>query len=514
MPRSPRGRSRPRAEPRDACWQQPRKACWQQPRGFVLVEVLVTVLLLALVVGALLPLLTGGQDSADTTRRRQAMTRASRIALDKLIREMRAAESFRTLSGGQISFTLHWGDGTGAEPTAEYTLNSVTHNLEYRWSANWDYRAQVKVQAQDGVPAGYAVALAFNHAALVGAGKSLAGGDDVRVRYWNGRAMVELDRVLDPTSAWNATQTTIWFPLQAAVGAGRVDGNYYLFYGNLADTNPPAHGPNVFLDYQDGTTLDGWIRRDTLPGAYARSATSGFVFQTALGDGFRELTKNLPHGDVEIFWGFSSAAADNADGHDAGVGARLSDTGTGYRVTIADQTNTTLRIQYWPAWGGTGSVLGSADTATRPGQPYVGRFYLVGTSIRAKYWPAGTPEPAAWQLSVSDASAAAGTHYGQIDGFRSPQDHRHSTLIIRPRVALEPSASLGAETSGARGDTPVALAGPFRSLTVACFDAVHASLPCSPASPVRAVQVSLVAMDPGGVVPDMTLTDTAYRQRP
>src|SRR5262245_45308 len=99
MRRSPRGRSRRRA--------QSRRACWRQRRGLVLIEVLVTVLLLALVVGALLPLLTGGQDSADTTRRRQAMTRASRIALDKLIREMRAAESFRTLTGGQISFTLH-----------------------------------------------------------------------------------------------------------------------------------------------------------------------------------------------------------------------------------------------------------------------------------------------------------------------------------------------------------------------------------------------------------------------
>src|SRR5262249_53702941 len=156
--------------------------------------------------------------------------------------------------------------------------------------------------------------LTFNHASLVGAGKSLAGGDDVRVRYWSGSAMVELDRVLDPASSWNAAATTIWFRLQAGGGAGATGTNYYLFYGNLADANPPAYGPNVFLDYQDGAALDGWIRRDAFPGTYASSPSSGFLFQAAAGSGFRELTKNVPHGDVEIFWGFTSDPADATDG--------------------------------------------------------------------------------------------------------------------------------------------------------------------------------------------------------
>ena len=475
---------------------------------------LVTVLLLAMVVGALLPLLTSGRQGADYAGRRQAMTRAGRIALDKLIREMRAAASFRTLAPGQISFTLRWGDGTGAEPTVQYSLNGVTHNLEYRWSADWDYRARVTVQALDAVPAGYATALTFNHASLVGAGKSLAGGGDVRVRYWNGSGMVELDRVLDPASSWNAAATTIWFRLQAGVGAGATDSNYYLFYGNLADANPPSYGPNVFLDYQDGAALDGWIRRDALPGTYAASPSSGFLFQAAAGSGFRELTKNVPHGDVEIFWGFASDPADATDGHDAGIGARLDDTGGGYRVTVADQSNTMLRIEYWPSWGGPGSVIAGMNANTTPGRPYFGRFYLVGSSIRAKYWAAGTPEPAGWQVSATDASAATGNHYGQVDGSQSPENHSHSTVVIRPRVALEPIAALGVEASGARADPPVALSGPFRSLTVACFDAVHASIACSPTTPVRAVQVSLVVMDATGAVPDVTLTDMAYRQSP
>lgn len=473
-----------------------------------------TALLLAMVVGALLPVLTAGQQGSEYARRRQVMIRNGRIALDRLIREMRAAESFRTLAPGQISFTLQWGDGTGAEPTVQYALNGVTHNIEYRWSANYDYRKRIAVQAQDAVPAGYAVAVTFNHAALVAAGKSLASGDDVRVRYWNGSALVELDRILDPTSVWNATATTIWVPLQAAIGGFSSDTNYYLYYGNLADANPPAYGPNVFLDYQDGAALDGWIRRDSLPGTNTTSPADGFVFQAALTDGFRELTKNVPHSDIEIFWGFWANTTGSLNGNQAGVGGRLSDTGGGYRVIPGDLANTVLTVHYATAWGSSGTAIGVAVGPVTAGTSYYGRFYLVGSSIRAKYWKAGTPEPSTWQLSITDTRASGGNHYGQVDGSTPSMDHRHRTMIVRPRVALEPVTSLGSESAGTRPDPLSALAGPFRSLGVTCFDAANATIPCSPTTPVRAVQVALAVMDPDGVVPDMTLTDEAFRRGP
>ncbi|HKV44386.1 MAG TPA: hypothetical protein VJT32_06885 [bacterium] len=496
MPRLPRGRSLPR----DA--------------GATLAELLVVVMLLALIVGALYPLLWSGQQAQGYAGHRQALIQSGRVALDKLLRELRAAESFRTLAPGDISFTLEWGDGSDAAPTVEYALNGATHNLEYRWRADYDYRAPITVHASTAVPSGYAVALTFNHAALVLAGKSLAGGNDVRVRYWNGSAMVELDRVVDPTSGWNSPTTTIWFALQAPIGTGRQDGNYYLYYGNLADANPPANGANVFLDYQDGTTLDGWTRRDAHPGAYSASAANGFIFQTASGTGFRELTKNVPHGDVEIFWGFSSAVTDARDGHDAGMSARLADDGHGYRLTVGDQNNTTLRINYRRGWGGAGGAIGSVPAPLVPGARYFGRFYLVGSTLQAKFWPAGTPEPAAWGLSVSDGRRASGNHYGLVDGNKAPQNHTHSTLTIRPRVAVDPTTTLGAESSGARPDALVPLAGPFRSLALACFDATDASIPCAPTAPVRTVQATLVVMDPTGQVPDLTLTGQAFRQSP
>src|SRR2546426_2962990 len=143
---------------------------------------------------------------------------------------------------------------------------------------------------------------------------------------------------------------------------------------------------------------------------------------------------------------------------------------------------------------------------------YYGRFYLVASTIQAKVWQVGAAEPAAWQATVTNANASSGNHYSLVDSQAPSMDHRHRTLIIRPRVAVEPTLTLGLEASGARSDALAPLAGPFRSLTVACFDATNASIACAPATPVRAVRVTLVVMDPTGAVSDITLTDEAFRQ--
>src|SRR3972149_4463302 len=211
--------------------------------GFSYVEVLLTVLLLSLVVGGILPLPPGGEESYEDRRRRQEMIQNARVALDKFLRELRVAESFRVLSPATIGFTLFWGDGSGASPTAEYVLNGATGDLEYRWSADWDYRRQITVTAADAVAAGYAAYIDIPHAAWYAAGKSLSNGDDVRLRFWNGSQMVELDRVVDPDvlRGWNVTApylTRIWFRLQTGLVAGARSSNYYVYYGNLSTLAP------------------------------------------------------------------------------------------------------------------------------------------------------------------------------------------------------------------------------------------------------------------------------------
>jgi hypothetical protein len=492
------------------------------------VELLVTVLLLSLVVGGLLPLLTSGDEAYQELRWRQGMVQNGRVALDKLLRETRSAEAFRAVAPGLVRLSTFWGDGTGADPTVEFVLNAGTGDLDYRWAADWDFRRQITVTAQDAVAVDYAVALTFNHAGLVAAGASLASGDDVRVRYWTGTQMVELDRFLDPTSAWNSATTRIWFRLQTALAANAANGNYYLYYGNLAAGPPPANGDNVFLDSEDGTTLGGWQRRDSgaggCAGTHSPSAADGFIFQTNSGNNcYRQLSKNVPQDNVEIFWDFRSGAAGDAaanDRHMPGMGARFSNAGDGYIVSPGEDSNRRLRVRQMSGWTTIAQTWQTPrDVAlyrVTSGTDYYGRFYLVGAEVRAKFWPAAGAEPAGWMLTGVDDSAPIlfGPHYTQVDGHDSPQDHRHRRLIVRPRVANEPLTVLGVETTGTRPDVLESLAGPFRSMTLSCFNGAGTAIDCVPTTPVRSVQVALVVMDPTGRIPDITLTGRAFRQSP
>lgn len=480
--------------------------------GASYIEVLVTFLLLALVVAALIPLLLTGQEGYDEVRRRQDMIQNARVAMDKILRELRAAESYRLLSSGLLRFTLSWGDGTGSAPTVEYSLNGATSELEYRWKDDWDYRQQIIVTAPNAVAPSYAVMLTFDHAALVSAGKSLTGGNDVRIRYWNGSTMIELDRMLDPRSGWNRTDTRIWFRLQAAMATGAISSNYYLHYGNPSAGSPPANGDNIFLDYEDGTTLDGWTRRDTRSGSYDFAPSDGFIFQASTTNGYRELSKSVAHGDVEVFWGFRSLSSSN-NSRQVGMGARLSDAGVGYRVTPGDGGGNRLRILFWSSWGSSGGSLADAIVSISANTDYYGRFYLVGSLLQAKVWQASAAEPG-WQVTVTDGQAATGNHYGQVDGTNVALDHRHRTLIVRPRVPIEPLLVLGIEEAGIRSDALAALAGPFRSMTVSCFDVTGNAVACSPTNTVRSVQVALVVYDPDGRIPDINVTGRAYRQMP
>jgi len=190
-----------------------------------------------------------------------------------------------------------------------------------------------------------------------------------------------------------------------------------------------------------------------------------------------------------------------------------------------DGNNNRFNIYRTTSWGSTGSQIATLNAAVTAGQSYYGRFYLVGSSIQGKIWLTSAPEPL-WGcslpqmcVSATDSTVASGNHYGQVDGTNVSMDHRHRTMIIRPRVASEPTLTLGAEASGARADALTPLAGPFRSLTVACFNAAGASISCSSGSPpstaaVKAVQVTLVVMDSSGSVPDLTLTGEALRRSP
>ncbi len=485
-------------------------------RGTSLVELLVVATLLVLVLGTVVPLLEIGRQSWSRVDRHLDMLQNGRRGVDKLVRDLRAAQSFTTITPTLLRFAHALGDGSGAVRTVEYQLNAGSGELQYRVAADFSYRRRITINAgANAIPIGYSVSVTFDHAALVTAGKSLANGDDVRVRYWNGTKWIDLDRVKDVPTNWNTTTTRLWFAAQTAIPAGGSNNNYYVHYGDLSAATPPANGDYVFLDYEDGSTLAGWTRRDACSGAYATSA-DGFLFTATTTSCYRELTKALTHTNVEIFWGFrSDSPATSNNRHQVGVGARRSDVGLGYVATPAEATNGRLRVKYVTSWSAAGTTL--AQTATgftiTPGADYYGRFMLVGTTLSAKYWAVGAAEPA-WMITATHSGAASGPNYGLVDGLAVTQTHRHRTVIIRQRVDPDPTTTLGVEESGARPDVFESLAGPFRSMAVLCYNAAGIAIACAPASAVRSVEVALTAMDSTGEVADIVLSSRAYRQAP
>jgi MSHA biogenesis protein MshQ len=130
------------------------------------------------------------------------------------------------------------------------------------WNAAYTSRLQVNIPAGASVlPTAYSVSVAFNHAAEVSAGRSLANGADVRVVRWNGAGWTELDRLADPQASWNSGATRLWFRTVQAVNAGATDNDYYIYYGNPAAAAPPQAAENIFLlfdDFSTGVSASRW----------------------------------------------------------------------------------------------------------------------------------------------------------------------------------------------------------------------------------------------------------------
>src|ERR1017187_5751732 len=166
-----------------------------------------------------------------------------------------------TVSTGGVITTVGVGTSTITATSEGQSGGALLTVTQSTWNAAWHLRQQITVTTTTaGTPAGYSVAVQLDHASLVTAGKALASGNDVRVVYWTGSSWVELDRVLDPGSAWNTATTTIWFMTVPAITASSVDNNYYVYYSNPAATNPPANKSNIFLfadDFESGN-LNQW----------------------------------------------------------------------------------------------------------------------------------------------------------------------------------------------------------------------------------------------------------------
>ncbi len=264
------------------------------------------------------------------------------------------------------------------------------------WDPGYVFRQRIDVTtATEAAPDEYSVPLVFDHAALVTSGLARADGADIRVARWDGLAWTELDRILDDTSAWNQTTTTVWFRTLDPIAAASTQ-SYWLYFGNPTPP-PPAEDPeNVYAlvegfesgtlgDFEDRTAGTGWY--DALPWSRRIPLTvPAAQVPTTLSD--YPLLVSLTDADLII--------NAQADGSDVRFTAVDGSTPLPHEIERFDAVTGTL-----VAWVLVPTLPSGADTTV---YLYYGATDAPSQQDHRASWP--SPVEAGWHLARDPAGAA------------------------------------------------------------------------------------------------------------
>ena len=353
------------------------------------------------------------------------------------------------------------------------------------WDANYDYRKKIAITAGSAdIPSGYSVSVTLDHAALVSDGKSLANGDDLRVVHWDGSSWTELDRVLEPLSAWNDASTQIWFALVDPIAASSSDSTYYLHYGNASASNPPDDWANVFMigdDFNDGTLTTGvttstagtasitetggeaFIDLGTTEGTDAGIIVTGSGLPSDNRFAIRHKTKVISGGGA----GGPEVKAIGIGESAGSYGVDLNTNENPRRRIISFVTADTFasQIYYYYAsdacnyWDGTAWQTGngwwtggnlSADTY------YIQELISNGTEWYVRISEADgtvltTTTPIAW-ADTYDTGNDFWFYWGEVYTNYYYADAKSDWFYVRTYIDPEPTSALGGEEEGCRGE--------------------------------------------------------------
>ena len=163
-------------------------------------------------------------------------------------------------------------------------------------SSSFRFYSPILIKSSDSLPTEYSIGFTINHSKLFSEGKSLISGDDMRIFYdstgeFSG-SQVELDRVLDEKSSWNATDTKIWFKLQNEMGGNsEYSTNYRLYFGKTDASFPLGDKSKVYVmwdDFNDNNMSNWYIEG----GAWEE--INSLLKWKGNGGGRVQLTKELP----------------------------------------------------------------------------------------------------------------------------------------------------------------------------------------------------------------------------
>lgn len=177
------------------------------------------------------------------------------------------------------------------------------------------------------------------------------------------------------------------------------------------------------------TTSNGWGTADTgqtwssTGGAASDHSTTGSVAQHTLTtvNSSRFDTITAPAADVDLRADFATSVLATGGPQYTGLVARYVDVNNLYFARLAFSTTQTVQIvlQRRLSSGQTDLVTATATELTHaPGTFYSLRFRITGSTLYAKVWAQGWPEPGAWDVTVTDTAL---TDPGSV-GVRSVLD--------------------------------------------------------------------------------------------
>jgi len=320
---------------------------------------------------------------------------------------------------------------------------------------------------ESAVPAGFAVSMTIDHAALVAAGESNANGADLRIYYDDGGTLVELDRVLDPESAWNQADTVVWFAAYAAIAASSSDDGYRLYTTNgIVAGAAAANERNIFhfadffdrADNEDinaGVTGSNWV---TTASSGDTDIASNALFMEgadAPNDPVVEHTFTALSGTFEWRFGFNWERDSEGqfrtemvlgDGLAAAPPASFSSQGVGPHLAWGGSSGGfSVNEGYGHVDGGTITELGTVSG--------VHPFAIRGDTATGTY-----------SIAVDGASVASGVDFDgtptQLTNMRfvgwrfcCHLESSFTYVMLRQTLATPPEVTVGAKTSCLLDDT-------------------------------------------------------------
>ena len=220
-------------------------------------------------------------------------------------------------------------------------------------------------------------------------------------------------------------------------------------------------------DAFDRVVANGWGTADqggawtaSGPSTYfAVNGTSATMSLPATNNGISARLLALSQSDVDVQTKVSYNVAQTGSGSWVNVIGRYIGTNTEYRARVRF-SSTLVYAQAYRAPGSSAVAVGSEvaipSIVATPGTVYRIRLNVSGTnptSIKIKVWADGTPEPAVWNVNVSDstpvlqAAGAAGIHTYAGNSSSYPLVFTFDDFVVRP-ANLPPVAVFTSDCSG------------------------------------------------------------------